>query len=422
MAAARRLAKDLPPMSDTPERESQLGPRLIVGRLPVPVPVRLATFYGAAFLMIGLYGPYWPIWLSSRGLEAGEIGLLLALSTWSKVVGSPLFASLADRLGARRRVMLGLACAALAAFAFYASAGPFWALCLGAMLTGFVFPPLLPMIENVTLLAAQISRFDYGRVRLWGSITFIAAASGGGAWLAGRSEAWIPVLMLGAGVLIVLAATGLPDVRLPPVARGHGSYRRLLQSRPFLLFLAAASLVQCSHAAFYGFATLHWRAAGLGEGTIGLLWAEGVVVEIVLFAFAGAVVRRVGIVPLLGLGAAAGVLRWLVTGLTTELWALALVQLLHAATFGCTHLAAMAFLQRAVPDTVSAGAQALYSAIAMGAVLALTMMAAGALYAAVAGQVFLAMAAMTVLGGGFAALLARAWDGAELAVTKPPSA
>ncbi|MEE1543695.1 MAG: MFS transporter, partial [Alphaproteobacteria bacterium] len=202
-------------MPDSSARGSPLGPRLIVGRLPVPVPVRLATFYGAAFLMIGMYGPYWPIWLSSRGLGAGEIGLLLALSTWSKVVGSPLFASLVDRLGARRRVMLGLACAALAAFAFYASAGPFWALCLGAMLTGFVFPPLLPMIENMTLLASQIRRFDYGRVRLWGSITFIAGASGGGAWLAGRSEGWIPVMMLGAGILIVLAAAGLPDVRLP---------------------------------------------------------------------------------------------------------------------------------------------------------------------------------------------------------------
>ncbi len=409
-------------MPDSSATGSPLGPRLIVGRLPVPVPVCLAAFYGAAFLMIGIYGPYWPIWLSSCGLGAGEIGLLLALSTWSKVVGSPLFASLVDRLGARRRVMLGLACAALAAFAFYASAGPFWALCLGAMLTGFVFPPLLPMIENMTLLASQIRRFDYGRVRLWGSITFIAGASGGGAWLAGRSEGWIPVMMLGAGILIVLAAAGLPDVRLPSVARGHGSFRRLLASRPFLLFLAAASLVQCSHAAFYGFATLHWRIAGHSEAIIGLLWAEGVVVEIVLFAFAGSVVRRAGIVRLLGLGAAAGVLRWLVMGLTAELWALALVQLLHAATFGCTHLAAMSFLQRAVPDTVSASAQALYSAIAMGAVLALTMMAVGALYAAVAGQVFFVMAAMTLVGGGFAVLLARAWDGGELPVTMPSPA
>jgi PPP family 3-phenylpropionic acid transporter len=82
----------------------------------------------------------------------------------------------------------------------------------------------------------------------------------------------------------------------------------------------------------------------------------------------------------------------------------------------------MSFLQRAVPDTVSASAQALYSAIAMGAVLALTMMAVGALYAAVAGQVFFVMAAMTLVGGGFAVLLARAWDGGELPVTMPSPA
>ena len=396
-----------------------LGPRLIVGRLPLPVPARLAAFYGAVFLMVGLYGPYWPVWLASRGLDAGEIGLLLALSTGSKVLGSPLFASLADRLGERRRVVIGLALTALAAFTFYAAAGPFWALCLGAVLTGLVFPPLLPLIESLTLLAVQLRRFDYGRVRLWGSLTFIAAAAGGGAWLGTHSEAWIPILMLAAGVLVVLAATLLPDVRLVRSPRPAHGYARLLASRPFLLFLATASLVQCSHAAYYGFATLHWRAAGIDEATIGLLWAEGVVAEIVLFAFAGAAIRRFGIVPLFAVAATAGVIRWLVTGSTSELWALALVQILHAGTFGCTHLAAMHFLQKAIPGAVSAGAQALYSAIAMGAVLALTMMAVGALYAEFAGGAFHAMAAMTLAGGGFAALLARAWDGGELALSPP---
>ena len=135
-------------------------------------------------------------------------------------------------------------------------------------------------------------------------------------------------------MLVVLAATLLPDVRLVRSPRPAHGYARLLASRPFLLFLATASLLQCSHAAYYGFATLHWRAAGLDEATIGLLWAEGVVAEIILFAFAGAVVRRIGIVPLFAIAAAAGVVRWLVTGATTELWALALVQILHAGTLG----------------------------------------------------------------------------------------
>jgi PPP family 3-phenylpropionic acid transporter len=315
--------------------------------------------------------------------------------------------------------MMGLAAGALAAFAFYASAGTFSALCVGAVAVGVFFPPLMPMGENLTLLAAQVRRFDYGRVRLWGSLTFIAGAWGGGAWLAGRPEALIPLLVLAAGVLTVLACAALPDVR---IARGPGAARalgRLLATPAFLVFLAAASLIQSSHAAYYGFATLHWRAAGIGEGTIGLLWAEGVVAEIVLFAFAAPVVRRVGIVPLFAIGAAAGVLRWLVTGATTELWALALVQALHAGTFGCTHLAAMHFLQRAIPSAVSASAQALYSSLAMGVVLALAMMAAGALYAGFAGAAFTAMAAMTLAGGAFAVLLARLWDGGELRLGPP---
>ena len=98
----------------------------------------------------------------------------------------------------------------------------------------------------------------------------------------------------------------------------------------FVIFLIAVGLVQASHAAYYGFATIHWRAAGLSDDVIGALWAEGVLAEIVLFAFSGAVVRRLGPVRLLLLGAAAGIVRWAIIGSTTDLVAVAGVQWLHS--------------------------------------------------------------------------------------------
>lgn len=400
------------PASGIPKSQ-QPGPRLIVGRVPLPVTWRLAGFYGAAFLTIGVFMPFWPKWLQLRGLGPEEIGLVLALSTIAKVIGSPLFAHLSDRLGARRRVMIGLSLAALAAFVFYSGAGSLWSLALGAVLVGFTFPPLLPLGENSTLLAARISGFDYGRVRLWGSITFIVAAWGGGAWIERLGVSNIPWLVIGAASLLVVACALMPDVRVAR-ATGGRAFRGLLSNRLFLLFMATTALIQCSHAAYYGFSTLHWSAAGISDSVIGLLWAEGVVAEIILFAFAGRIVQRIGIGPLLWLAAISGVVRWGVTGATTELAALVIVQALHAATFGATHLAAMHFIQTAVPESISATAQGLYSAIVMGLILAAVMSGSGALFAMSAGAAFYAMAAMCAAGGLCAVLLRRAWNGGEL--------
>lgn len=385
------------------------GVRLVAGRSPLPLTWRLSIWYAAMFLTIGLFTPWWPVWLESRGLGPGEIGIVLALTTWTRIAASPLAAGLADRLGRRRPVMLALSCGALVAFAFYAAADGFMQLALAAVGLGLCFPPLMPVGENLTMLAARVRRFDYGRVRLWGSLAFIAAAWGGGALIGGDPRA-VPWLTLGAAALAVCACANLPDVRAAPAGGAFSGLGALLRRPSFLLFLAVAGLVQGSHAAYYAFATLHWRAAGLDPFVIGALWAEGVFAEVALFAVSGRLARRVGVAPMFALAALAGAVRWTVIGATASLAALAAVQALHAGTFAATHLAAMRFIQSRVPPAASATAQGLYSAVATGTVMALATMAAGRLYAVSPAGAFHAMAAMCVLAGIGAPWLARRPD------------
>jgi len=67
---------------------------------------------------------------------------------------------------------------------------------------------------------------------------------------------------------------------------------KLAQSPSFPLFLLAASMIQASHALYYAFGTLHWRARGFADGSIGVLWALGVIAEIGLFAASGRVLAK----------------------------------------------------------------------------------------------------------------------------------
>jgi len=176
------------------------------------------------------------------------------------------------------------------------------------------------------------------------------------------------------------------------------AWLQLLRDRRLLLFIMAAGFIQSSHAMLYGFGSLRWLKAGYGEDAVGLLWAIGVVAEVILFAFGGAIVRQLGPVGLLLLGGVAGILRWMLLALFTSLPVLVLVQLLHALTFAGTHLAAVYFLVRRAPAGLAATAQGLYGAIAWGGLFGLAMLASGTLYAAFAGAAFHAMAAMCLVG------------------------
>ena len=371
-----------------------------------PAP-RLAFFYAAFFTVVGIQLPFWPVWLAAKGMSPAEIGVLLALGVGAKIAGNPLAGHLADRLGERRRPMVAFAGCGLAAFALFGVVDGFWPIFVVSLLFFTLWPPIMPLGESLTMLAARDGALDYGRVRLWGSLSFVVLAVVAGRVLVDQPAGAIFWMVLAAIALTALSCRLLPDIRPERASSTALSILRPLRDRSFALFLAAAALIQGSHAVYYAFGTLHWRAAGYSEDVIGALWAEGVVAEILLFIVGGRVLRRLGPARLLALGGVAGAVRWLVLGLTDALPALVSVQALHAFTFGAAHLGAIHFIARAVPPALSATAQSLYSSLVMGLGLGLMLLASGPLYAALAGAAYFPMAAAALIGGVLAWMLTR---------------
>lgn len=381
---------------------------------PASTPIRIALFYVAFFAGVGIHLPFWPVWLKAQGLDAGQIGVLLAGIFFTKIVSNPLVGHWVDQRGDRRWPMVLLSAASLLSFSLFAVVGGFWPLLAVTILAGVFLASMLPVGENLAMIMAVRERYDYGRVRLWGSLSFIVAATGGG-WLIVGQPADLVLWLILAG----LAATLVACLWLPDIAARHGRTTPqpvwpLLKSPLFLMFLAGASLLQASHMIYYGFATLHWQAAGLPGWMIGLLWAEGVAAEVVLFAFSGRVVARLGPGVLMVLGGLGGVVRWGVLATTTEPAALFAVQWLHAATFGCMHLGAMHFLNRAAPPDLSARAQTLHSSVTQGVAAGLGMLSAGLLYETLQGTAFLTMAALSAGGAIMAEVLRRRWRGGAI--------
>lgn len=367
---------------------------------------RLALFFFAVFAIVGVSLPFWPVWLRSRGLDAAEIATLFTLGHWAKVVANPLLGLAADRRGAAR-VMRWLTLVALGSFAILLlPLRGFASVLLLAILGGTCLSAVTPLGERVALAVAYAGGGDYGRLRLWGSLGFIGAALLTGWLLPGGDADLILYAVIAGTALLVMSCLVMPSPGRD-TAGAPGMPAVAFLARPsFLAFLCAATLIQGSHAVYYTFATLYWRDRGIGDATIAALWVEGVAAEIALFYWSRPVLARLGPLRLLALGGGAGVLRWSLTAATDAPMLLALVQLLHALTFGAAHLGAMHHIARVIPAAQAATAQGLYSAVVNGVGAGLATLAAGALYAASGGGAFLGMAAMAALGGAGALLLA----------------
>jgi MFS transporter, PPP family, 3-phenylpropionic acid transporter len=369
--------------------------------------LRLALFYGASFAAIGVSLPYWPVWLAAQGLAPSEIGLLLAANVWPRVLTSVAIPHAADRLGRRRPLMLLLAGITVIGIGLFAFAHELWAFLLLSLVTGATWAAILPLGEALALQELKPRGIGYGPVRLWGSVTFILTSVGGGWWIGRRGPGSVLALLLALLLLNLLACVQLPEVRARDRPREPPRLAELLRLPGLVGLVFAAGLIQASHALYYGFASLHWRAAGLGDAVIGWLWAEGVVAEILLFAAAGPVLDALPPLRLLTLAGGLAALRWCLTAAGTDVALLIPAQALHGASFGAVHLAVMHQLRDRVPSGLLASAQGVYAAIGGAFLMGLVTPVAGWLYAGIRGRAFFAMAGLALAGTGLAAMLAR---------------
>lgn len=380
--------------------------------------LRLKAFYGALFLTLGVQMPFLPVWLTAKGLDAQAVGIVLAVPAVIRIVAIPLAARVADRYDALRGVIIIAAAAATAGFGALGFAEGTFAIMMLYALASAAYMPVMMLADTYALRGLAQWNLAYGPVRLWGSAAFIVASLGAGALLdlvAPRDVIWLLVatMAVAAAVTVALAPLGVDTVSSlrPPATR-------VLRDPAFLAAIVAASLIQASHALYYGFSTIDWQVAGFDGPTIGALWALGVIAEIAFFAASA----RLPMTPigLLLIGAAGAVVRWSMMAAAPPAAALPALQCLHGLSFGATHLGALGFVVRMAPPGAGATAQG-YLAVALGVTMAVAMAVCGVLYDRFGGGAYAAMAASAGLGGLFVLAAKRMMHGARLGDAREPN-
>ncbi len=333
--------------------------------MPLPLGLRLGAFYFAYFAYVAATVAYFPLYLSSRALDASEIALVLALPQLARVFAPAFWGWLADRTGAQRAIV-AFSCAAMAlGFAAlpYAPGLPGIALLVGVV--SVLSAGALPIVEAVALASLAGRPGAYGPIRLWGSLGFIAVVLAGGAWLDAYPVRTLPWWVAAFGLASLAACAGLPERQV------HAKFPEtavLRFSARIVHLLAAGFCMAAAHGVLYAFLTLHLQRLGYSSSTIGALWSLGVLAEVGIFLYLPALFRRYSLAALLFGSLVLGVARFAAIGwLAGALGVLLVAQLLHAATFGAFHAASVAAVHRVFPASAHGLGQTLFSSLAYGA-------------------------------------------------------
>jgi PPP family 3-phenylpropionic acid transporter len=366
---------------------------------------RTGLFYALVFLANGVNLPFIALWLREKGISGAEISIVLAAPMLARLLTGPLLAVWGDSFR-MRRTPIAILClvAAVAIGAMGLAKGlalwlPLWF--VGATAFGSV----IPLTDVLTLRAARRQGFVFAVARSAGSVAFIAASVAMG-WMLTFSPGDIVIVAISLTCLFAAAAAlfvlpeefvheGGETLLASDRFRGLG---QLLGDRWFMVAIGSVGLIQAAHAFSYGFSTLVWRAQGLSEGVIGMLWALGVVAEIAFMWLMEPWRRKWGPWSMLMLGGAAAVLRWTAMAFLPPLWLLWPLQLLHALTFAATFLAGLQLVERLSPPQSLSVANTLSSALSSGVLLGLATALSGPLYDEYGAGGYAAMAVLAALG------------------------
>lgn len=328
---------------------------------------RLSIAYFAYFSAIGIFTPFWSPYLALRGFDPFEIGLLLAVAAGVRAVGPLAFGWLADASGRPTAILRLAALSSLLSFAL---------LPLLSGLGGFIVLTVLfccgwnfiaPSLDAHTLARVGQTSARYGRIRLWGSLGFVALSWLGGVLFERAGYELVPSLMIGFIAATLLATMSIASTPLSGLAPATMSFRTALHSRPVWVALLVAALVALSFGPYYTFFSLYLERHGYSRGVIGFLWALGVLAEIGIFAAGGSMLAKYSIRALYIAAAAGTAVRWALIALFADsLIVIGFAQLLHSMGFAVLHFAIVLTAQRQFPSEAAARGQALFSSVGYG--------------------------------------------------------
>jgi nucleoside transporter len=365
---------------------------------PLALNVKLSLMM---FLQYGIWGAWLPILypflMGHRGFTLDQCGYVLSVGAAGAVVGPFVAGQVADRFFSTERFLAVSHLIGAVLVWLLAGTSDFGAFLALSLLYGLVYAPTLALTNSLALHHLPDRDRDFGKVRLWGTIGWIAAGIAVGQWLrlhhtpggpetsdavvkaaqdAGRADAFRLSAVLGAIMgLFCLALPHTPPARGAVEPNAVRKALRAVRVQPLLTLFALAVPVSCIHQFYFVFTADFLSSYGrdmanginkvLGVGGGGLM-TIGQMSEILVLGLIPVVAKKASRKTLLGVGLAAYAGRMALFAYAQSLPAVLIGVALHGLCFGCFIFVSFMVVDEETTPDVRASAQNLYNLVFIG--------------------------------------------------------
>lgn len=359
--------------------------------------IRLQYFF--YFAVLGIFLPYFNLYCYHLGFNGVQIGTLSAVRSLVMVAASLFWGFLADKFYLRRRIYILCSAASALTWLFFLTTIDFWLMLLITALYVSFYAPIIAFLEAFTMDQLEYRKETYGRIRVWGSVSFILVVI-----LLGRAIDLFPIRLILVLIFVGSLFQALGALRMPHFdstgrtmspKNGGG-----LLNRQVFFFLLCGFIMLVSHGTYYGFFSIHLESLGYSRTFIGLAWALASVAEILVMVNSEVLFNRFSLERVLVFSYALAVVRWLMLCFFEAPLMILSAQVLHAVTYGTFHMASILYIDRLTSARAKTIGQAANNAVQYGLGLMTGFFLNGFFFERTGTPVLFLMSAAIAMAGG----------------------
>ncbi|MCO6430304.1 MAG: MFS transporter [Deltaproteobacteria bacterium] len=319
-----------------------------------------AVNYFCTFGLVAFFIGFLPLHCKAIGLSAAQVSIIMACGNLSALVSAPFFMRyLKSRVGAGASFLIGAAGTVLL-FASLYTASEFMQVLMAMFGFTFFWNGILIQCDASAIHHAAGGAFKFERVRLWGSLGFIAFSYlfGASVDIFGVSS----ILHVGAGITLLVFISSLTLSRQFKSEAEETQESSAAPKLPFFLsasFLLVVGLCWFAHSALYVYLSLYLDSLGWSAQLISVAWGVSVAAEILMLFNFHLLERRISLIWILRLSLMLTIVRWLLLGCYQSYTAIFAAQLLHAFSFASFHVASMKLIYNLLPKGKRVAGQAM---------------------------------------------------------------
>jgi PPP family 3-phenylpropionic acid transporter len=282
--------------------------------------------------------------------------MIVSISTVFILAAQFFWGMASDRAKIKNHILLFLYLgAAVASLLFYVGSGFYFFLVMVTLFSVF-FNPIMPLQDNIMLESFEGGHWDYGQIRMGGTIGYCITVLSIGFILQNQYSRifWMASLIL---VLCFFVARKLKPVEGYRNESRKTSFREVLKNKPLLgmIFFNLTFFLGLNF--FYNFYPIYYTSIGGSSSYIGAMMFACALTEIPSLLIVNRLVRRFGIGKLLVMAGFVTSLRWFLLFFLMNPYLIIMANLLHGAGYTAFTYCIITYINKTVPKDLRATSQ-----------------------------------------------------------------